>query len=139
PRIAGVLFAGGVVSWMVVMPDIKFFGSHASVAVYAGTKLIADMSPDELWRTYIRPMGAGAVAAAGLITLLKTIPTIVGALRSGMKDLGKGAAEVAGQRRTDRDLDMKVALGGAVAVLVFMWGMLTFKPVPGAYTSVVAN
>src|SRR5438067_3362815 len=139
PRIAGVIFAGGVFAWLVMMPAIKFFGGHLTTPLYPSTKLIADMSPDDLWRTYIRPIGAGAVAAAGLITLLKTIPTIVGALRSGMKDLGKGAAEVAGQRRTDRDLDMKVALGGAVAVLIFMWGMLTFKPVPGAYTGVLAN
>jgi putative OPT family oligopeptide transporter len=139
PRIAGVIFAGGVFAWLVMMPAIKFFGGHLTTPLYPGTKLIADMSPDDLWRTYIRPIGAGAVAAAGLITLLKTVPTIVGALRSGMADLGKGAAEIASQRRTDRDLDMKVALGGAIAVLVFMWAMLTFKPVPGAYTGVIAN
>src|SRR4051812_34049306 len=139
PRIAGVIFAGGVFAWLVMMPAIKFFGGHLTTPLYPGTKLIADMSPDDLWRTYIRPIGAGAVAAAGLITLLKTIPTIIGALRSGAKDFGKGAAEIASQRRTDRDLDMKVAVGGAVAVLIFMWAMLTFKPVPGAYTGVLAN
>src|SRR5204863_2985674 len=137
PRIAGVLFAGGVVSWMVVMPDIKFFGSHASVAVYAGTKLIADMSPDELWRTYIRPMGAGAVAAAGLITLLKTIPTIVAALRAGMKDFSKSTAEAASEKRTDSDLSMKVAIGGVALVMLMIIAMLTFKPVPGAQTSLL--
>src|SRR5712672_2729036 len=71
PRIAGVIFAGGVFAWLVVMPAIKFFGSHLATNLYPGTKLIADMSPDDLWRQYIRPMGAGAVAAAGLITLLK--------------------------------------------------------------------
>ena len=139
PRIAGVIFAGGVFAWLVMMPAIKFFGGHLTTPLYPGTKLIADMSPDDLWRTYIRPIGAGAVAAAGLITLLKTIPTIIGALRAGAKDFGKGAAEIASQKRTDRDLDMKVAVGGAVAVLVFMWAMLTFKPVPGAYTGVLAN
>src|SRR5713101_5706946 len=80
PRIAGVLFAGGVCAWLVVMPAIKFFGSHLASNLYPGTKLIADMSPDDLWRTYIRPMGAGAVAAAGLITLLRTLPTIIAAL-----------------------------------------------------------
>ncbi len=139
PRIAGVIFAGGVFAWLVMMPAIKFFGSHLTTPLYPGTKLIADMSPDDLWRVYIRPIGAGAVAAAGLITLLRTIPTIVGALRAGAKDLGKSAGDVAGQKRTDRDLDMKVALAGAVAVLVFMWALLTFKPVPGAYTGILAN
>src|SRR5205807_7240130 len=73
PRIAGVLFSGSVFAWLVVMPAIKFFGSQLSSKIFPGTRLIADMSPDELWITYIRPMGAGAVAAAGLITLLKTI------------------------------------------------------------------
>ena len=139
PRIAGVIFAGGVFAWLVVMPAIKFFGSGLPVALYPGTKLIANMSPDELWRIYIRPIGAGAVAAAGLITLLKTIPTIVSALRAGMKDLTKSAADAASTKRTDNDLSMKIALAGAAVVMVMMWAMLTFKPVPGAYTSMVAN
>jgi putative OPT family oligopeptide transporter len=139
PRIAGVIFSGGVFAWLVVMPAIKFFGSQVGVPVYPGTKLIADMSPDDLWRTYIRPMGAGAVAAAGLITLLKTIPTIVAALRAGAKDIGGGSAAAVGRKRTDDDLEMKWALAGAGLVLLLMWGMLTFKPVPGAYTSPMAN
>src|SRR5436305_11145197 len=92
PRIAGVLFAGGVFAWLVVMPAIKFFGSQVAGAIYPGTVPISQMSPDDLWRVYIRPIGAGAVAASGLITLLKTMPTIIGALRAGAKDLGKGAA-----------------------------------------------
>ena len=76
PRVAGVIFAGGVFSWLVLMPAIYFFGSHYGMPLYPATKPIAAMSPSELWSTYIRPMGAGAVAAAGLITLLKTMPTI---------------------------------------------------------------
>ena len=139
PRIAGVIFAGGVFAWLVVMPAIKFFGGHLPTPLYPGAKLIADMSPDELWRFYIRPMGAGAVAAAGLITLLKTIPTIVAALRAGMADLSKSAAVAAVRKRTDDDIDMKWALAGAGLVLVMMWGMLTFKPIAGAYTTWYAN
>src|SRR5437868_3757081 len=69
PRIAGVIFSGGVFAWLVVMPAIKFFGGHLTAPLYPGPKLIADMSPDDLWRYYIRPMGAGAVAAAGLIKI----------------------------------------------------------------------
>lgn len=139
PRIAGVIFAGGVFAWMVVMPAIKFFGSHASGPIYPSTIPIADMTPDLLWARYIRPMGAGAVAAAGLITLLKTLPTIVSALRAGAKDLAKGAAGAAGQRRTDRDLSLKWALIGALVLMAMMWIMLTFHPVPGAQTSVFNN
>src|SRR6185503_12188517 len=138
PRIAGVIFAGGVFAWLVIMPAIKFFGGQMTTPIYPGTVPIGGMSPDQLWRTYIRPMGAGAVAAAGLITLMKTIPTIVAALRAGFADLGKGAA-AATTRRTDRDLDMKVAVGGSALILAMMWAMLTFYPVPNAHTSLMAN
>ena len=79
-----MLFAGGIVSWLVIMPTIYFFGSHFPQAIYPGTKPIAQMSPSDLWASYIRPMGAGAVAASGLITLLKTMPTILGALRAAV-------------------------------------------------------
>ena len=54
PRIAGVIFSGGVFAWLVVMPAIKFFGGHLTAPLYPGPKLIADMSPDDLWRYYIR-------------------------------------------------------------------------------------
>jgi putative OPT family oligopeptide transporter len=145
PRIAGVIFAGGVFAWLVVMPAIKFFGGHMTVPLYPGTIPIADMTPGDLWGSYIKPMGAGAVAAAGLITLLKTLPTIVAALRAGAKDLAKGAAGAAGQRRTDRDLNLKWALLGAGVLMLMMWIMLTFpgfflvKPLEHAQTSGLNN
>ena len=63
PRVAGTLFAGGVISWLVLMPAIRFFGSLApNVALYPSTMPIPQMTPDQLWASYIRPMGAGAVA-----------------------------------------------------------------------------
>src|SRR5258707_6140192 len=145
PRIAGIIFAGGVFAWMVVMPAIKFFGSHASGPIYPSTVPIADMTPDLLWARYIRPMGAGAVAAAGLITLMKTMPTIIAALKAGAKDLAAGAAGAAGQRRTDRDLSLKWALLGAAVLMVMMWVMLTFprifmmNPLQHAETSALNN
>jgi putative OPT family oligopeptide transporter len=139
PRIAGVIFAGGVFAWLVVMPAIKFFGSHVTGAIFPGTMPIANMGPDDIYRAYIRPMGAGAVAAAGLITLLRTIPTIVNALRAGAKDLARGAAAAAGLRRTDRDLDLKWALLGSGVLLLLMWGLLTFKPILHAETSAGSN
>ncbi len=138
PRIAGTIFAGGVFSWLVLMPAIKFFGAGLTQPVYPGTVPISAMSPDALWSAYIRPVGAGAVAAAGLITLLRTIPTIVNALRAGAKQLGKVAGG-GGANRTEDDLPLGIALGGAALLLVAMWAMLTFKPVPGTYTSTGAN
>ena len=82
-RVAAVMLAGGAFSWLVLMPAIVFFGSHLPTPLYPGTIPIAQMSPSDLWKTYVRPMGAGAVAAAGLITLCRTLPTIVGAVDDG--------------------------------------------------------
>ena len=138
PRVAGVIFAGGVFSWLVLMPAIYFFGSHYALPLYPSTKPIAAMSPSELWSTYVRPMGAGAVAAAGLITLLKTMPTILSALRSGVKNM-KGSGAKASAIRTEQDLPMSVVIGGSVLLVVMMFFFLTFKPVPGAQVGIGAN
>jgi len=139
-RVAGTMFAGGVFSWLVLMPAIYFFGSHLSGPLYPAVKPVADMSPGEMWLAYVRPMGAGAVAASGLITLLKTLPTIVNALKTGMGNLRKGAASAAaGNARTDRDFPMTLVVGGSVALVLLMWVFLTLKPVPGAQTGMLAN
>ena len=90
-RTAAVMLAGGAFSWLVLMPAIVFFGSHLTTPLYPGTTLIRDMGPSQLWSTYIRPMGAGAVAAAGLITLLRTLPTILAALTEGFRKIGSKA------------------------------------------------
>jgi putative OPT family oligopeptide transporter len=141
PRVAGVIFAGGVFSWLVLMPAIKFFGSlQPELALYPSTVPIPQMTPDQLWASYIRPMGAGAVAAAGLITLLKTMPTILGALRSGLKDLrAENAGTAVVTSRVERDLSMRIVIVGSVLVIAMMWALLTFKPVPGAETGWFAN
>jgi putative OPT family oligopeptide transporter len=138
-RVAGTMFAGGVFSWLVLMPAIYFFGSHLSGPLYPATKPVAQMSPGEMWSAYVRPMGAGAVAASGLITLFKTIPTIVGALKAGIVNLRKSSEALASEERTDKDLPMSVVLGGSVALVVLMWLFLTFHPVPGAQTGMLAN
>src|SRR5580658_4574571 len=104
-RVAAIMLAGGVFSWLVLMPAIYFFGSHLAAPLYPGTVLITQMSPSDLWRTYVRPMGAGAVAAAGLITLLRTLPTIVGAITQGLKKTGsKSAAAKTQPSRIEHDL-----------------------------------
>lgn len=138
PRVAGVLLAGGVFSWLVLMPAIHFFGAALPSPIYPGTVPISQMSPSQLWTTYVRPMGAGAVAAAGLITLLRTVPTIVGALTATLKQMGSGGGE-GSTRRTENDLPVSVTIGGSVLMIAIMWAFLTFKPVPGASTSMFAN
>jgi putative OPT family oligopeptide transporter len=139
PRIAGLLFAGGIFSWLVLMPAIYFFGSHFPQAIYPGTKPIAQMSPSDLWASYVRPMGAGAVAASGLITLIKTLPTIIGALRAAIKNLRSGGEAKSAPLRTDDDLSMTVVIGGSLMLVLLMFFFLTFKPVPGAQVSWLAN
>ena len=142
PRIAGVLFAGGVFSWLVLMPAIKFFGGLMTQPLFPGLIPIGQMSPDTLYSSYIRPMGAGAVAAAGVITLIKTMPTIVSALSAGLKDMREsramGAVNTA-MRRVDRDFSMKIVVLGSLAIVAMMWALLTFRPIPGAATTVFQN
>jgi putative OPT family oligopeptide transporter len=140
PRVSGTLFAGGVISWLVLMPAIKFFGSLSPTApLYPSTVPIPQMTPDQLWASYIRPMGAGAVAASGLITLIKTMPTIYSALKAGLEDMRKGREATAAMDRTDRDISMRFVLIGSAVLLAMMWAFLKFKPVPGAQTGAFAN
>ena len=98
------------------------------------------MGPSDLWATYIKPMGAGAVAAAGLITLIKTIPTIWNALTAGFSTMRPGtAAAQAKPIRTENDLSMSVVLIGSLLIVVCMFIFLEFKPVPGAFVGWAAN
>jgi putative OPT family oligopeptide transporter len=138
-RVAAIMLAGGVFSWLVLMPAIYFFGSHLSTPLYPGTVLITQMSPSDLWRTYVRPMGAGGVAAAGLITLLRTLPTIVGALTQGFKKTGTSKSAATQPSRIEHDLPPIVVFGGSLALVVLMFLFLQFKPIPGAQVGALAN
>ena len=141
PKVSGILFAGGVVSWLLMMPAIKFFGQlSGGTAIYPSTIPIPLMTPDDMWRQYIRPMGAGAVAAAGLITLLRTLPTIISALRSGLKDVrSEGAKHAVAKNRLERDMSIRVVIFGSLAVVAMMWVLLTFNPIKGANTAWYQN
>jgi putative OPT family oligopeptide transporter len=131
PRIAGTMFAGGVISWLVLLPLITMLGSyitvpfppiHPNYAVNPATGqpfLISEMSPDDLWRAYLRYIGAGAVLMAGLITLARTIPTIVTSARESFKDMGSGASGAA-RIRTERDMPMMVVLVGSLLLAIFL-------------------
>jgi putative OPT family oligopeptide transporter len=139
-RVSAIMLAGGVFSWLVLMPTIVFFGKHLAGPLYPGVVPIAQMSPSDLWSTYVRPMGAGAVAASGLITLLRTAPTIVSALTSGFAKMGlsKGAA-ASKPLRTENDIPMGVVIAGSLVLVLLMFLFLEFKPVPGAQVGWLAN
>ena len=140
PKTAGTLFAGGVFSWLVLMPAIRFFGQNLTGPVYPSTIPISQMTPDQLWSSYVRPIGAGAVAAAGLITLLRTLPTIVSALTAGLKDVrAQRDGTAVESNRLERDLPMSFVLIGSLVLIAMMWALLTFKPIPGATTGMFSN
>src|SRR6185503_4677907 len=122
PRIAGVMFAGGVLSWLVLLPLLSIMGNYMTVPlppVPASGLRIDQMSAGQLWSAYIRYTGAGAVLASGLITLARTIPTIVSSFRDSVKDFGAGKGG-AKQTRTERDLPATVVLIGSLALAVFL-------------------
>lgn len=141
PKVAGTIFAGGVFSWLLMMPAIKFFGSMLPEPLYPGTIPIADMTSNQLWASYIRPMGAGAVAAAGLITLMRTLPTIVDSFKAGVRDLAarRNAAAAETRSRIENDLPITIVLAGSAVLVVAIWALLTFKPIPGAATGLISN
>jgi putative OPT family oligopeptide transporter len=122
PRIAGVMFAGGVLSWLVLLPLLSYLGNYMTTPlppVPASGLRIDQMGAGQLWSAYIRYTGAGAVLAAGLITLARTIPTIVSSFRESVKDFGAAAGKAA-RARTERDMPLTVVLVGSVLLAVFL-------------------
>lgn len=121
PRIAGTIVAGGVLSWLVLIPLITFFGDGLAAVLKPGWggKLISQMTPGEIYRGYVRYIGAGAVAAAGLITLIRTLPTIVSAFKesfASLKDLKEGKTLT----RTERDLPITYVIVGSLALILII-------------------
>ena len=127
PRIAGFLFAGGSLAYLVLIPAIKLFGSGLTQPIFAETKLIRDMSPGEVRAEFVFYIGAGAVASAGIIALLRALPTIVSAFRSGFQDLKRSVGELAGRVRTDIDLPIWITIAGSIALAL----LLTILPQVG--------
>ena len=120
PRIAGYLFAGGCLAYLVLIPAIKLFGSGLTQPIFAESKLISEMSPGEVRANFVFYIGAGAVAAAGIISLIRALPTILGAFRSGFQDLKGGLAAQASRLRTDIDLPIWVTPVGAIVLALVL-------------------
>jgi putative OPT family oligopeptide transporter len=123
PKIAGIMVAGGVLSWLVLIPLISILGAGLETVfppVLAGGKLIRDMGPHEIWGNYIRYIGAGAVTFGGIMTLIKTIPTIVSAFKDTIGDFKSSSAKKDSTLRTEKDLPLVFVFGGAIVLVVFM-------------------
>ena len=120
PRIASIMCAGGVLAYLVLIPAIKFFGEGATTALTPGTVPISQMEPDEIRGAYVLYIGAGAVAAGGIISLMRSLPTIWHGLKGGLSDLRGGQAASANLPRTDQDLSMKIVVGGILALIAMI-------------------
>jgi putative OPT family oligopeptide transporter len=120
PRIASVMCAGGVLAYLVLIPLIKFFGDAIPGALAPGTVPIRDMGPSQIRTAYVLYVGAGAVAAGGIVSLLRSLPLIAHGLRAGLRDVSAGRGAGPG-RRTERDLPMRLVLGGALALVAGIW------------------
>ena len=122
PRIASIMCAGGVLAYLVLIPAIKFFGAGlAAPLAPETTRLIRDMTPGQIRNAYILYIGAGAVAAGGIVSLLRSLPTIWHGMKEGLKDLKGGASARAAMVRTDRDLSMKLVLIGSLVLVGAIW------------------
>lgn len=120
PRIASIMCAGGVLAYLVLIPAIKFFGSGMTTPLAPGTVPISEMGPSAIRGAYVLYIGAGAVAAGGIISLFRSLPTIWHGLKGGLADLRGGQAATAGAPRTDQDMSMKVVIGGIIALIAMI-------------------
>ena len=129
PRIAGYLFAGGCLAYLVLAPAIKLVGSGLTEPFgFPAVKLIRDMSPGEIRASFVFYIGAGAVASAGIIALARSLPTIVSSFASSLKDLRDSRMGQAVTRlRTEDDLPISLTVGGSVALAI----VLTLLPQVG--------
>ncbi len=121
PKIASYMFAGGLLGWFVLIPAIMTFGE--GTILYPGEITIGEMyatkGASAIWGSYVRYIGAGAVAAGGIISLIKSMPLIISTFRDAVKGMfgGKKTSTL----RTDQDLNMKVILGGVLVIILAIW------------------
>jgi len=124
PYISSIMFGGGVLSYLVLIPMIKYFGDGLTQALPPGlaadpTKLIRDMSIGDIRNAYILYIGAGAVVAGGLISLARSMPTIWHGLKSGLADLRGSNIDSSGNLpRTDQDISMKWVIAGILLLII---------------------
>ena len=131
PKISSYMLAGGTLSWFVLMPAIALFGGDATI--YPGTESISAMlagdGPSALWSNYIKYIGAGAVAAGGMISLIKTFPLIVRTFKQAMASMSKKHAQK-NALRTQQDLPMPILLVIILAIVILIWLIPTFPVNP---------
>ncbi|MBT8065864.1 MAG: oligopeptide transporter, OPT family [Gammaproteobacteria bacterium] len=141
PRIAAVMVGGGLLSWLIIIPAIAYWGDSQTAPIFPETvNLIRDMSPSQIWTRYVRYIGAGAVATAGIVTLIRSIPVMVSSFKIGAAQLGERVSgNSAPTLRTDNDLPLRfVGIGVAAIALVLILVPQVFGSVGGIGVRAVA-
>ena len=142
PRVAAIMVGGGLLSWLVIIPLIDLWGASLTAPMFPETQqLISEMSPSRIWTRYVRYIGAGAVAAAGIITLVRSLPVMVESFRLGAGQL-RGSAGPGGdgpQTRTSSDLPLRwVGIGVLTIVLALALNPFGFSTLDGFAVRLVA-
>lgn len=117
-RISAYMFSGGILGWLVILPLISLFGGD--ITMYPSTNPISSMDSFALWSSYLKYIGAGAVAAGGIMSLIKSLPLIISTFAASIKDLSKSDRNVS-QTRTDKDLPINVIIFSVIAVILIIW------------------
>ncbi len=120
PRIASIMVAGGILSSFVLIPMIFLFGDYVSTPIFPATKPISQMGVHEIWKNYILYIGAGAVAAGGIISMFQAMPTIYRSAVAGLGGIKRKASQL-NQLRTERDIPMSYILFGMIALMGAIW------------------
>ncbi len=117
PRIAAIMFGGSALSWLIMIPAINLWGGDS--VVYPASDPMSSLASAEIWSYYLRYVGAGAVGCAGIVTLIKSFPTIIESIKLGMGHVGGAGGGVL--PRTQQDLPMKLVLMLAALMAVALW------------------
>ena len=120
PRISSMMFAGGVMAYLLLIPLIKYFGAEIGGLVPPGTLPIAEMTPSDVRGAYILYIGAGAVAAGGIVSLIRALPLIASSIRRGFGDFAAARQSDTGKGRTDQDLPIKLVGIGIILLLTII-------------------
>lgn len=121
-RTAAIMMAGGVLSSFVLIPMISLFGENLAEPLFPAKILIKDMAIHDIWRNYVLYIGAGAVAAGGIISLFQSLPTIIHGAKAGLRSLfGKGNADSEAMGRTEEDLPFSFVIIGTLLMVLGLW------------------
>ncbi len=127
-RTASEMFAGGLLSWIVIIPFVHFFGQHIPEALYPGIVPIKDMGSYDIRNAYVNYIGAGAVAAGGIISLIRALPIIISSFKASFAEMTRSrSGERIEKSRVNQDLSMTVVVIGSLFMILVIWAILQFR------------